>query len=391
MAVSEAFATNPGSATQHRRVVVKVGTNLLTGGGDRLDRREMGAVAAGIASARERGCEVLLVSSGAIAAGVDRLNERRDPGSVVPRRRAELEARQVLAAVGQSRLMATWDALFAERGVAVAQALLTRRDLADRRGYLNARNTLLALLALGVVPIVNENDVVSVEEIEDSVIGDNDNLSAQVANLVDADLLLILTDTAGLYTSNPATDPAARLIERIERITPEIERAAGAAGRLGTGGMVTKLQAARIATSHGAHVVIADGRAQGVIERAAAGEQAGTHFLPTGDRVESRRRYLLSGFPSRGCVRVDDGAARALSKNGGSLLPAGVTAVEGTFDRGDVVKVLTGSGAHIASGIANYSAADLERIRGLRSDRIADVLGHDHGDEVVHRNNLALL
>ncbi len=369
---------------EHRRIVVKVGTHLLTGGGASLDRQAMSRIADQIAALREQGSQLIVVTSGAIAAGRLRLGAL-DAGDAVPRR-------QVLAALGQSRLMALWDELFEQRGLSCAQALLTRGDLADRLRYLNARNTLLALIELGVVPIVNENDVVSVEEIEDSLIGDNDNLSAQVANLVDADLLLLLTDTAGLYTADPARDPAARLIERVERIDESIERAAdGAPGEGGTGGMRTKVEAARIATQSGAHVVIADGRAEQVVQRAAAGEAVGTHFLPAGDRLESRRRYLLSGLPVRGRIVIDDGAARALEHDGTSLLPVGVLEVDGDFQRGDVVNVLAGGGRHLASGITNYAAADVALIRGLRSDRIAGTLGHEYGDEVIHRNNLVLV
>ena len=233
--------------------------------------------------------------------------------------------------------------------------------------------------------------MVAIEEIQDSAIGDNDNLSAQVANLVDADLLLILTDTAGLYTADPATDPDARLIEVVDRIGAAIEEAAaGQAGSRGTGGMATKVEAARLATQSGAHVVIASGREPDVVARAARGEPVGTHFLPTVDRLESRRRFLLSALRERGRITVDDGAARALLR-GASLLPAGVVAASGGFGRGDVVRVESRDGEHIASGTTNYAAGDVERIRGLHSDRIGEVLGHDHGDEVVHRNNLVLV
>ena len=261
---------------EHRRVVVKVGTNLLTGGGAALDLDAMSRVAEQVATLRERGGQAIVVTSGAIAAGRERLGDfeaHRD----VPRR-------QVLAAAGQSRLMSRWDDLFESRGLVSAQSLLTRGDLADRLRYLNARNTLMALLDLGVVPIVNENDVVSVEEIEQSAIGDNDSLSALVANLVDADLLLLLTDVEGLYTADPARDREARLIETVEAIDESIEQAAlGAPGQRGIGGMRTKVEAARTATQYGAHVVIADGRRPG---RGAAGRRrrADRHPLPAVQR-----------------------------------------------------------------------------------------------------------
>ncbi len=366
-----------------RRVVVKVGTNLLTGGGDRLDADEMARIVAQIATLRARGGEAIVVSSGAIAAGRERVSpvEGREPPSA-----------QVLAAVGQSRLMSFWDELFAARGITSAQALLTRGDLDDRLGYLNTRNTLLALLDLDVVPIVNENDVVSVEEIEASVIGDNDNLSAQVANLIDADLLLLLTDTAGLYTADPTSSDDARLIETVDVIDEDIEgAAAGTAGRRGTGGMRTKVEAARIATQSGTHVIIADGRRPGTVLRACFNDNPGTHFLPTGDRRESRRRYLLSGLPVRGVIVVDRGAEQALRGDGTSLLPVGVAEVSGEFERGDVVRIESSDGTHIASGQSNYNAEDVARLKGVRSDHIVDVLGHEHGEEIVHRNNLVLV
>ena len=375
--------------TEYRRIVVKVGSNVLTGGTDALDVAAMAHIAEQIASLEERGVGVVMVTSGAVAAGRHRLRTHREARSFA----ASVESRQALAAVGQSRLMAVWDGLFEQHATPIAQALLTRRDLADRMGYLNARNTLLNLLDLRVVPIVNENDVVSTDEIKDTKIGDNDNLSAQVANLIDADLLLILTDIAGLYTADPARDRDARLIEVVERIDAEIERAAGGntGSSRGIGGMTTKVQAARIATAAGAHVVLAEGRARDIVLRAVAGEPVGTHFLPTGDRTESRRRYLLSGLQARGRVTVDGGAAQAILAGGKSLLPAGIVACEGDFQRGDVIRICTGDGAHLASGTSNYSAEEVRSIQGKHSDQIAGVLGYDYGAEVVHRNNLVLV
>jgi len=371
--------------TRYRRIVVKVGSNLLTGGSARLDAHAMSGLVRQIAEVRARGAQVVLVSSGAIAAGRHRLGD-----AALSRR--DTPTRQTLAAIGQSRLMSVWDELFELEAIVVAQALLTRRDLSDRLGYLNARNTLLGLIDRGVVPIVNENDVVSIEEIKDTVIGDNDNLSAEVANLVDADLLLILTDIEGLYTADPRHDPGARLIETVERIDEAVLAAAvGAPGERGTGGMATKVQAARVATQAGVHVVIADGRREDAVTRVAAGEPLGTHFLPTADRVVSRRRHLLSALQARGRIVVDEGAARALRYDGKSLLPAGVTEAHGPFERGDVVRVYTQDGGHLATGSVNYSADDIERIKGQRSDRIPDLLGYEYGKEVIHRDNLVLL
>ena len=377
-------------AVAYRRVVVKIGSNVLTAGTEQIDTVAMAAIAEQIAALIARHVQPIIVTSGAIAAGRHRLKTHHDAHALPPR---DVQSRQVLAAIGQSRLMALWDQMFEQQGVPIAQALLTRRDLADRLGYLNARNTLLGMVELGVVPIVNENDVVSVEEISDSTIGDNDNLSAQVANLVDAELLLILTDIAGLYTADPNRDPDARLIEEVTSIDETILRAAegGTGSTRGTGGMLTKVQAARIATQGGTHVVIASGGARDIVLRAVAGEPVGTHFLPVGDRLESRRRYLLSGLQARGTIVVDDGAAGALLRGGSSLLAAGVTGCNGTFVRGDVVHVTTQAGRHLASGMANYSAAEVARILGHHSGQITEVLGYEFGAEVIHRNNRVLV
>ena len=365
------------------RIVVKVGTNLLTAGTDRLNLEVMANLVGQVARLYERGHQLIVVTSGAIAAGRHRLG-------VVPERR-DIPIRQVLSAVGQSSLMQAYEQLFAWHGRVIAQALLTRHDLADRMGYLNARNTLLALLELGVVPIVNENDVVAVDEIAEAQIGDNDTLSALAANLVDADLLAILTNIKGLYTSDPHVDPSARLIERVDRIDSAVEQLAGGAiSSRSIGGMVTKIRAARLATSSGVDVVIADGHEQLVLERLARGEQMGTSFPSGQDRVESRKRWMLAGLASRGRIRVDEGAARALREQHTSLLPAGVVAVEGSFARGDAVQICGPAGDTIAYGVVSYGDVDLERISGRRSNRIAKILGYDYGPAAVHRNNLVL-
>ena len=386
---SSAEASEP----RHRRVVLKVGTNLLTGGGERLDRAIMSAIADQIAEALDAGCELILVTSGAIAAGRDRLAAARASRAenAAIRLPHHLTRRQVLAAIGQGPLLSLWDGLFAAHSITVAQALLGGADLADRQGYLNARNTLLALLDLGVVPIVNENDVVSVEEIQDATIGDNDSLSAHVANLVDADLLLMLTDIAGLYTADPSRDASARLIERVDHIGAAIEAAARGPGARGRGGMRTKVEAARLATQSGAHAVIADGRRAHVVRDAVHGVAVGTWFAPTTDRLESRRRYLLSPMHVQGTITIDEGAVRALLRHGRSLLPAGIVATSGDFERGHVVRIESPEGEHIASGRATYGAEDLRRISGVHSDRIEELLGYDYGDEAVHRDNLVLV
>ena len=373
-----------GAQPGYRRIVAKFGTNLLTAGTDRLDVATMSSLVAQVVRLIDEGREVLIVTSGAIAAGLQRLGMAQD-GRDVP-------FRQVLASVGQAHLMQQYDALFAASGRIVAQTLLSKRDLSDRIGYLNARNTLLGLLEIGVVPIVNENDAVAIDEIAGAKIGDNDNLSALVANLIDADLLALLTDTGGLYTADPRTHKTAKLIERIDRVTPEIEAIAGGSdsGR-GIGGMVTKLQAAKLGTGGGSDVFIADGRQRDVLYRLAHGEHIGTMLPARRSRLESRKRWMLSGLTTKGAIVVDGGAARALTERSKSLLPAGVRDVQGPFKRGDTVNILLPDGQAIACGITNYDDRDVTAIRGLRSDRIEAVLGHQYGSEVVHRNNLVVL
>ena len=299
--------------------------------------------------------------------------------------------RQVLASVGQNRLMSVYEQLFSQHDITVAQALLTKADLSDRSGYLNARNTLLALLELQVICIVNENDVVAVDEIQEAKFGDNDNLSAMVANLVYADLLLMLTDAAGLYTADPHRDASARLIPQVDRIDSGIERlAAHTPSDLGTGGMVTKIEAAKLATASGVTVIVADGREPNVILRLGAGETVGTRFLPSTSRLESRKRWMLSGLSTKGKLVVDSGAVLALKKQNRSLLAAGISHVEGKFQRGAIVNIYDPQGTRLGCGITNYSSSDLDIIKGAHSRKITSLLGYDYGSEVVHRNNLVV-
>jgi glutamate 5-kinase len=363
-----------------KRLVVKVGTNTLTGGEDRLSRPQMMGVARQIAKLVHEGHQVALVSSGAIVAGREALQIAKN-GKDIP-------FKQVLAAVGQAKLMQKWDELFSSEEIIVAQTLLTRGDLADRQGYLNARNTLLALFEREVVPIINENDVVATEEIK---IGDNDNLSALVANLIDADLLILLTDQVGLYTADPRRNSTATLITEVPVITDDIVALAAGAGTVrGTGGMVTKVQAARLATESGVDVLVAGGTTENVLVRAAHGEAVGTRFPSSRTRLESRKRWILSGLAGKAAAHIDEGAATAL-KRGRSLLPAGIVNVKGPFDRGDSVNIVGPEGKAVACGVANYSASDLERIKGCRSAEITQILGYHFGDEVIHRNNVVML
>lgn len=370
----------------HRRIVVKLGTSLLTSGGDHLDLSVMATVVDQIVELHSRGRQVIVVSSGAVAAGRERLLRR---GVVEGRNTA---FKQVLASIGQGHLMNTYERLFGRHDITIAQALLTRDCLVGRAGYLNARNTLLALCEMDVVCIVNENDVVAVEELEERRFGDNDSLSAMVANLVDADLLVILTDTDGLYTADPRVHPDATLVPRVDHIDERIVSLAGGTSTgQGIGGMVTKVEAARLATCSGVDVVVANGREPDVLRRLDAGESVGTLFAASVSRLESRKRWMLSGLASHGRVIVDGGAVRALKRGTGSLLPAGVTSVVGRFQRGDIVDIAAEDGSRVASGMVNYSSEDLERIKGQHSERIADVLEHTYGDEVVHRSNMVVL
>ena len=372
------------SAMPYHRIVAKFGTGLLTGGSERLDQDIMSSLVSQAAQLHNQGLEVIIVSSGAIASGRHKLG--------LTKRVKGIPFKQVLASVGQYRLMGLYEQLFSQYDITVAQALLAKADLLDRASYLNARNTLLALLELRVLCIVNENDVVAVDELHETIFGDNDNLSAMVANLIDADLLMILTDTAGLYTADPQRDPHARLISQVERIDSEIERlAAETYSSLGTGGMITKIEAAKLATASGVTVVIADGREPDVILRLARGEASGTRFLPTSSKRESRKRWMLSGLSTKGKLVVDSGAALALKKQNRSLLAAGIRSIEGEFQRGDIVNIYDPEGSRIGCGITNYSSADIKVIKGAHSGKIVTLLGYDYGSEVVHRNNLVVL
>ncbi len=375
---------NRGLTTPYRRIVIKLGTSLLTGGSTRLDRDKISGLVGQIAELHEQGVEPIIVSSGAITAGREKLG--------LTKKIKGIPLKQVMASIGQGRLMRIYEQLFSEHNINVAQALLTRDDLADRAGYLNARNTLLALLELRVVCVVNENDVVSIDEIHEMKFGDNDNLSAMVANLVDADLLIILSDIGGLYTADPTRNPNAELVPLVTRINAGIMRLGTAnTNGLGTGGMVTKIEAARLATSSGVNVVIADGRVPDIILKLASGEAIGTRFTPTTSKLESRKRWMLSGLSTRGKLIIDDGAVTALKKQNRSLLAAGIQKVEGSFERGEIVAIYNTEGTHLGCGITNYNSGDIGIIKGAQSNKIDSLLSYDYGPEVVHRNNLALL
>jgi len=363
-----------------QRIVIKLGSSVLTKGTVRLNRQRMLELMQQVAALHAAGKDLILVTSGAQMAGRERLNFP-DLGKSLP-------AKQMLSAVGQGHLMRVYQDLFDIFEITVAQILLTRADLGNRLRYINARDTLQTLIEQRIIPIVNENDTLATEEIR---VGDNDNLSALVATVIDADLLIILTDQPGIYTADPRRDPHAALIEAVPRITEELYELAGGAGSsVGTGGMLTKIQAAQIASRSGIQTVIASGSERDVIRRIAAGEKLGTQIEAAHSRSDSRKRWLLTERP-QGQLVVDDGAARVLLRGGASLLPVGIREVRGDFERGAMLAVLTLAGAAIAQGLCNYSSDALRRICGTKSRDIVKILGYSYGDAALHRNNLVLL
>lgn len=362
-----------------KRVVVKVGSSSLVYDTGKPNLSQMEKLVRQLADIHNRGMEVLLVTSGSIGVGLYRLGYTGKPKSI--------PEKQAAAAVGQGMLMHMYEKFFAEYGVTVGQVLLTREDFSHRSRFLNARNTLYTLLGMGVIPIINENDTVAVEEIK---LGDNDNLAAQVAGLIDADLLILLSDIHGLYTSNPKTNPDAELLHVVTEITPEMEKMAGGTGSLvGTGGMATKLQAARMAMHFGLATVMARAGDNDIIRRVVSGEQLGTVFWPS-VRLENKKRWIAYSSAVQGKLVIDEGAVQALTRRGKSLLPSGITAVEGEFEIGNTVSVVGPDGREIARGIVNYSAREVELIKGLHTHDIQRALGHKDYDEVIHRNNLVL-
>ncbi len=363
------------------RLVIKVGSSLVTNEGRGLDTAAIAQWAGQIAGLRRDGRQVVLVSSGAIAEGMQRLGWSRRPNAI-----NELQA---AAAVGQMGLAQVYESCFRRHSLATAQVLLTHDDLADRKRYLNARSTLMTLLDLGVVPVINENDTVVTDEIK---FGDNDTLGALVANLIDADALVILTDQAGLYTADPRDDPLATLVRQGRADDPSLDAmAGGAASHLSRGGMLTKIQAARRAAKSGAHTVIASGRETDVLLRLAKGEAIGTELSAHTPRVTARKAWLSDHLQVRGALTLDAGATKALVLDGKSLLAIGVTAVSGEFERGELVAIRTIDGREIARGLINYGAADARRIMRRPSNEIEATLGFVDEAELVHRDNLVLI
>jgi glutamate 5-kinase len=363
-----------------QRIVVKVGSSTLTRNGS-IRPEKFTALARDVSRLIESGRQVVVVSSGAIAIGAHRLGWDHAGESILEK--------QAAAAVGQIGLVELYQRRFAKRGIHVGQVLLTRAGLDDRERYLNARHTMLELLRQGVVPIVNENDTIATEEIR---FGDNDNLAATIVNVIDADLLVILTDVDGLYERAPEPGkPNAPLIRTVEKITPAIRIAASGAGtRFGSGGMITKLEAATNAARSGATTILCNSRVTGVLEKLVNGEQYGTLFAP-GERLRSKKHWLAFTAKSRGRIVIDEGAVRALTDRGRSLLPAGILSVDGDFEIGDSVACVNGQGVEIARGLAVYSSEDIARLAGLPTKEIARVLGYTNGDEIIHREDLVLV
>lgn len=371
----------PPATVDACRLVIKVGSSLVTNEGKGLDLDAVEQWASQIAALHTEERQVVLVSSGAIAEGMARLGW--------PRRPSAMHELQAAAAVGQMGLVQAYEAAFARHGIRTAQILLTHEDLADRRRYLNARSTLYTLLGLGVVPIVNENDTVVTDEIR---LGDNDTLGALVTNLIEAETLIILTDQSGLYTADPRKDPSATLIEVARAGDAELEKMAGGSGsNIGTGGMLTKVLAAKRAANSGGHTIIASGREPRVLERLAAGERIGTELRAVLPIKSARQRWLANHLRLRGRLTLDRGAVKALTEGHKSLLAIGVTDVQGDFERGDVVACLDENGKELARGLINYSSSDTRRILRQPSHRIAEILGHMTDPELMHRDNMIVL
>ncbi len=371
----------PSGMAQSQTVVVKLGTSVLTGGTNALDRAHMVELARQCSELIQQGHSVVLVSSGAIAAGREHLGYPDLPTSIANK--------QMFAAVGQSYLIQTWERLFAIYGLKIGQMLLTRADLEDRERFLNARDMINTLIANNIIPVVNENDAVATNEIK---VGDNDNLSALIGILCGADKLLLLTDQKGLFTADPRKDPKAELIREVRTIDDTLRKIAGDSGTsLGTGGMATKLKAADIARRAGIEVTIAAGRAPNVIFDCLSEHYQGTRFWPCQEALENRKQWILAAPVSSGDIVVDSGAVNAVINKGSSLLAKGICEVRGNFFRGDVARIVNREGQIIARGLTHYSSQELLKIAGQHSRDIHDILGYDYGSEVIHRDDMVVI
>ncbi|MDA8413050.1 MAG: glutamate 5-kinase [Desulfobacteraceae bacterium] len=364
-----------------KRVVIKIGSRVLTDANGGLDHEVIGRICDDIALLREQGKQVVVVSSGAIAAGRSELGLMEKPKTI--------PQKQAAAAIGQTRLMRAYEQALAPHALKAAQLLLTSEDLESRQRFLNARATIDTLLGFGIIPVINENDTVVVDEI---MFGDNDNLSALVTNVAESDLLVILTDVEGLYSADPGKDPDARLIPLVESITRELERVAGnSASSVGTGGMATKVAAAKKAGKNGVPTILVAGKREGILSAAMRGEEVGTLFLPSGTGLNRRKHWIACTLKPAGRVIVDDGARNVLLKKGKSLLPSGVVGVEGRFERGACVRICDMEGREIARGLSDYSSGEISRLAGHKSSDIEALLGYRYADVVIHRDNLVVM
>lgn len=364
-----------------KRIVIKIGSRIIASRGSGLNKSRIEKLAEEIAFLKEKGLEIVLVSSGAILAGMEKLGLKDRPNT--------MPLKQAAAAAGQSELMWLYEKTFKTHKIPVAQILLTGEDLADRKRFLNSRNTFFALFDHHVIPIVNENDTVSFDEIK---FGDNDHLAALVTNLIDAQLLIILTDVDGLFTADPRFDPGAKLLSEVGEITEEIEQNASGSGTgEGTGGMRSKINAAKKVGAYGVQTLLLNGTCPGILTQAFAGKKVGTLFNLNGEKLNSRKHWLAFSIKSKGEIHLDSGASAALIDRGRSLLPSGITLIKGSFMAGDAVTCLDPDGKEIAKGLVNYPSNEIDKIKGIKTIEIEKVLGYKFSDEVIHRNNLVIL
>jgi glutamate 5-kinase len=364
-----------------KRFVIKIGSNILSHELGGLDSGAIMSIARHISKVLSPGNEVVIVSSGAVAAGLEKLGLKSRPRDIV--------LKQAAAAIGQSSLMWSYEKAFREHKHKVAQVLLSREDFSDRKRYINVKNTIRTLLSYGIIPVINENDTVTTDEIK---FGDNDNLAALVAILAEAERLIILSDVDGLYSQDPRMNPSAAIIPCVEVITPEIENIAGGAGSaVGTGGMYSKILAAKKATSHGIAVSIISGRRPELLAAIMEGTESGTYFKPWRDKISHRKGWIAYSSRPKGSVTLDDGAVLAITEKGKSLLPSGILHVEGIFAAGDCIYCLNRSGKRIAKGLTNYASSDMKRIMQKKTSEIEGILGFKYSDEAVHRDNMVVL
>ncbi|MBI1822315.1 MAG: glutamate 5-kinase [Nitrospirae bacterium] len=364
-----------------KRVVIKIGSRIIASKGAGLNKSRIERLANEIFHLKEKGFEIVLVSSGAILAGMEKLGLKERPKTI--------PLKQAAAAVGQSQLMWLYEKTFKEHNLHVAQILLTGEDLADRKRFLNSRNTFFTLFDHKVIPIVNENDTVSIDEIK---FGDNDHLAALVTNLIDGQLLIILTDVDGLFTADPRTNPHAELLSEVDEISEKIEKSALGSGTLeGTGGMRSKIEAAKKVGAYGVPTLLLNGTHPGILSLAFGGEAVGTLFRVKGEKLNSRKHWIAFSIRSKGELYLDEGAATALVQKGKSLLPSGITSVKGIFMAGDAVTCIDPNGKEIAKGLVNYPTPEINQIKGIKTTQIEKVLGYKFSDEVIHRNNLVIL